>query len=146
MKSIRSLLTERALLSMTGEESALEAARAMHRAHVGCVLVVDDGGAPLGIFTERDLMTRVVVPGVDPEKVRIADVMSEELFIAGPEERLNDVAQQMQSLHIRHLPVVEDGKVIGILSLRDLLRKHLAVKRHEVQALTAYIQGESERP
>lgn len=145
MKSIISLLTRRSLLSMTGEKSALVAAQAMHRARVGCVLVVDEGGTPLGIFTERDLMTRVVVPGVDPEKVRLADVMSEDLLIAGPEARVNDVAKQMQSRHIRHLPVVGDGKVLGILSLRDLLRELLAAKRQEVQALTAYIQGESKQ-
>ena len=144
MKSIRTLLTGRSLLTLTADATAFEAAKAMEQAHVGCVLVVDDENAPLGIFTERDLMARVVVPATDPKSIRLAKVMTKKLFTAGPDELVRDVAREMQSRHIRHLPVIEDGQCIGIVSLRDLLREHLDAKRQEVQALTAYIQGEAE--
>ena len=144
MKSIRSLLTGRSLLTLTANATAFEAAVAMEKAHVGCVLVVDDQNAPLGIFTERDLMTRVVVPGADPKTLRLAKVMTKELLTANPDEIIRDVAREMQKRHIRHLPVIEDGQLTGILSLRDLLREHLDAKRQEVQQLTAYINGEPE--
>ena len=118
----------------------------MLEAHIGAILIVDSKGGPLGVFTERDLMTRVVVPEREPKGVQIKEVMTRELFTVSPERRINEVAREMQERHIRHLPVVEDGVVIGMLSLRDLLREHLAEKRHEVRALTAYIQGEGEGP
>ena len=144
MKTIRSLLTGRSLLTLTPAATAFEAAVAMDEARVGCVLVVDGKGAPLGIFTERDLMARVVVPGMDPKQARLSEVMTSELLTANPDEIVRDVARNMQSHHIRHLPVIEDGKVVGILSLRDLLHEHLDAKRQEVQQLTAYINGEPE--
>jgi len=96
------------------------------------------------MFTERDLMTRVIVPGADPNNIRLAKVMTKKLFTAGPDQIIRDVAREMQTRHIRHLPVIENGAVLAILSLRDLLREHLDTKRQEVQALTAYIQGETE--
>ena len=145
MKLISSLLSGRSLLTLTAQATAFEAAQAMERAHVGCVLILDDQDAPLGIFTERDLMTRVVVTGADPKKVRLAKVMTKELFTASPDEPVNTVARAMQARHIRHLPVVEDGALRGILSLRDVLRAHLDAKRQEVQDLTAYIQGEADQ-
>jgi len=144
MKTIRSLLTGRSILTMTASATAFEAAVAMDEAQVGCVLVVDDGEAPLGIFTERDLMTRVVVPGADPKSLHLSRVMTRELLTASPDEIVRDVAREMQKRHIRHLPVIERGKVVGILSLRDLLHEHLDAKRLEVQQLTAYINREPE--
>ena len=63
------------------------------------------------------------------------------LFQASPDERVNDVAREMQERHIRHLPVVEDGACVGVLGLRDLLREHLSAKQEEVRDLKAYIQG-----
>jgi len=145
MKSIRELLRERDPVSLPGTATVLDAVRKMNEAHIGAVLVRDAGGA-VGVFTERDLMTRVVEPGLEPRTTVLARVMTRDLFTSPPDRRINEVAREMQDRHIRHLPVVENGEVIGILSLRDLLREHLAVKRGEVQALTAYIQGESDAP
>lgn len=142
MKTIRELLTGQAPLSMKGSTTALEAARAMKEAKVGSLLVVDQGGNPRGVFTERDLMVRVVVAGKKPQEVTVEEVMTTDLFTATPDRRVNEMAREMQARHIRHLPVVEDDHVIGVLSLRDLLREHLNAKRHEVKALQAYIQGE----
>ncbi len=146
MKSVGELLVGRKPVSMTRSATALEAARLMEKEHVGSLLVLSPEGNLEGCFTERDLMTRVVGAGKDPAATPLADVMTRELFTAAPEERVNQVAREMQARHIRHLPVLEDGKVLGMLSLRDLLREHLEAKRHEVQALTAYIQGEGEAP
>ena len=142
MKTIRELITGRTPMTMEGSATALEAARRMKEEHVGAVLVVDDSQALCGVFTERDLMTRIVVAGLAPDEVRLEDVMTRELFTASPDQRVNEVAREMQSRHIRHLPVVEDGTTVAMLSLRDLLREHLDAKRNEVRALTAYIQGE----
>jgi CBS domain-containing protein len=145
MKSIGELLTGRDVLTVTGDWTAFDAARAMQEHHVGAVVVLTDDGGLCGIFTERDLMTRVVVPGRDASTVKLEEVMTcGDLYFVAPDRRVNEVAREMQTRHIRHLPVVDDGRLIGVLSLRDLLREHLEIKRHEVEALKAYIQGDPE--
>lgn len=146
MKTIRELLTEKQMLSVGGDKSVLEAAELMHEGRVGALLVVAADGSLEGIFTERDLMVRVIVARKDPGRVRVAEVMTRDIFTASPERRVNEVAREMQARHIRHLPVVDDTGVVGVLSLRDLLREHLDAKRHEVRVLTAYIQGEEPGP
>jgi CBS domain-containing protein len=114
----------------------------VHR--VGAMLVLDAEDKLAGIFTERDLMVRVIVPGRDPAALRLDDVMTRDLFTAAPEDRVHDVAKKLQARHIRHVPIVAAGHVVGILSLRDLLAAHLEVKEREVHDLNAYIQGTDE--
>ena len=144
MKTIRDILRGEQLITLPGTASVLDAVRRMDQARIGSILILGEDESPAGVFTERDLMVRVIVAGKDPEKVLIEEVMTRELFTVDPERRINEVAREMQARHIRHLPVVEGGRVVGMLSLRDLLREHLSVKRQEVQDLTAYIQGEGE--
>ena len=145
MKSIRELLTDRGTVSVTASETVLSAVKTMQEEHVGALLVTTPEGT-LGMFTERDLMLRVVVAGRDPGSTTVGEVMTTDLFTAAPEQRINDVAHEMQARHIRHLPVVDEGRVVGMLSLRDLLREHLQIKRDEVRQLTSYIQGDGEGP
>lgn len=145
MKTIRDILTGRRPVSLGPAASVADAVKAMVEERVGAVLVLD-GDRAIGCFTERDLMTRVVVLGLAPAEVPLGSVMTQDLFTASPDLRINEVAREMQQRHIRHLPVVEDGRVVEMLSLRELIREHLDLKRHEVRALTAYIQGEGEAP
>jgi signal-transduction protein with cAMP-binding, CBS, and nucleotidyltransferase domain len=132
--------TPRLVLSPT--TSVLEAARTMSRLNVGAAMVVDHDRRPLGIFTERDLMVRVVVAGRDAARVTIGEVMTRELFTAHCEEPLDSVKREVQRRHIRHIPVVESGCFIAMLSSRDLLYADLDERTHEVEALTEYIQGQ----
>ena len=127
---------------MDSECNVIEAAELMKQAHVGALLVREAATNTLGVFSERDLMTRVVVPRLDPETTTVGSVMTREVFTASPEQRINEVAVEMQEKHIRHLPVEEDGRIIAMLSLRDLLAAHIDLKRTEVHALKSYIQGE----
>ncbi|MFT5292466.1 MAG: CBS domain-containing protein [Planctomycetota bacterium] len=141
MKSISELLTNRSPLTLKGSTSALEAARAMEKEHVGCLVVVDSAKKPLGVFTERDLMVRLVVGDLNPAEVQIQEVMTREPFVMDGTERLLKAAHEMQARHIRHLPVTESGKLVGVLSLRDLLRALLDEQRDETSEMRNYIQG-----
>ena len=141
MKMIGEVLVGRAVVTVSTEATVQEAVKRMAESKIGALMILDDQEAPIGIFTERDLMLRVVGAGVDPKTARIADYMTREVFSVSPERTVSDSAHEMQSRHIRHLPIVKDGELIGLLSLRDLLRELLQVKRAEVKALTAYIQG-----
>lgn len=144
MTTIRTLLTGRVPLTLAPDASALEAAHKMVEEHVGALLVVDASGKPAGIFTERDLMKRVIVAGKDPSKVTVGEVMTRELFSAEPDTEIAAVRKELQERHIRHIPVIQDGKAMAILSLRDVLRANLDECQVERDALTEYIKGPGE--
>jgi signal-transduction protein with cAMP-binding, CBS, and nucleotidyltransferase domain len=138
---IGNLLKSQDLLTLPEGTTVLEAARAMTARRVGAVLVTQSDGALAGIFTERDLMARVIVLRRDPETVALREVMTRDVFSVGPEREVGDVRIELQHRHIRHLPIVVDGRVVGILSLRDLLRADIDQMSHEVEALENYFLG-----
>jgi len=143
---IGNLLESQDLLTLDESASVLDAARAMTSRRVGAVLVTTGEGRLAGIFTERDLMARVIVERRDPEKVLVCEVMTRDVFSVGPDEAVADVRAELQRRHIRHLPVVVDGRVVGILSLRDLLRADIDQMSYEVEALENYFLGGPEVP
>ena len=141
MPQLEGLLTGRELRTLPGSETVMGAVRMMTDHRIGCVLVTDGDGRPVGIFTERDLMTRIVVAGRDPGETRIEEVMTRDVFTATRDARVADMRRELQKRHIRHLPVVEDGRAVEMLSLRDLLAADLAATSFEKRAMTEYIKG-----
>jgi len=135
------LITIRVPLTLVETATAMQAARAMTEQHVGAVLVTSADGRLSGIFTERDLMTRVVVQGKDLERTKLAEVMTRELYHVGPDAEVARVRVELQRRHVRHLPIVVDGKLVGVLSLRDILRADLETLSHEVEDLEKYFLG-----
>jgi len=120
MKQIAEIIEGRPLYHATSTESVRDVARRMTQWNVGAIAIVD-GETLVGVFSERDLMTRVVAAGLDPDGTKIDDVMTKEIAVAAPVENIDDALGKMHSLNCRHLPVVERGKLLGMLSLRDLL-------------------------
>jgi signal-transduction protein with cAMP-binding, CBS, and nucleotidyltransferase domain len=141
---VREVLNPQDLLTLPETATAMEAATAMSARKVGAILVVGKDGRLTGIFTERDLMSRVVVERRDPERTALAEVMTREVFSVDPEHPVDLVRVELQRRHIRHLPVVVDGRLVGVLSLRDILRADLDKMSHEVEALENYFLGGSE--
>ena len=80
-----------------------------------------DSGRLVGIFSERDVMRRVVAAGLNPEKTTVANVMTKDLVVGKPTDDINAALQKMHALGCRHLPVVDSGNLVGMVSLRDLL-------------------------
>ena len=113
----------------------------MTEASKGAVLVVDARGALRGVFTERDLMTRVVYVRRDPRTTALCEVMTRHLVVATPEEPVTSALQKMQDAGCRHLPVMVDGAVLGMLSMRDILGVQIAEKDRELDAMRSYIHG-----
>jgi len=143
MPEIRSLMTGRRVVTLSQSASVLEAARSMHAENVGALLVTDSQQRPCGIFTERDLMLRVVVEGRDPGGVRLEEVMTRDVYTTHPGCKVAEARLELQQRHIRHLPVVEDGKVVALLSLRDLLGADLEQASSELRETRRYIRGEN---
>jgi len=99
-----------------------EASKLMAEANVGSVIVRDKGEI-LGIFTERDLMRRVVAPGKDPSAVPVTEVMSSPVQSCRITDDVAVCAKRLAEGHIRHLAVIEDGALVGLIGLRDFLRQ-----------------------
>jgi CBS domain-containing protein len=89
--------------------------------NVGAIAVVD-GDKLVGVFSERDIMMRVVAAGLDPDGTTVANVMTRELIVGDPAEDVPVALQKMHSVNCRHLPVVKSGHLVGMISLRDLLQ------------------------
>ena len=121
MKQIAELIEGHPLILAQSSDNVRDVARKMSERNIGAIAVLDSGQL-VGIFSERDLMTRVVVPGLNPDDTPVANVMTKALVAAKPEEEIGSALQKMQSLGCRHLPVVDEGNLIGMLSLRDLLK------------------------
>lgn len=134
MKQIAELIEGRPLVHAITSENVREVAQRMSERNIGAVAVLDDGRL-VGIFSERDVMSRVVAPGLIPEDTRIDSVMTRELVVADPGDDLDDALQKMNSVHARHLPVVDDGRLVGMISLRDLLEIDDAVQRQKATFL-----------
>ena len=142
MATIRDLLNHRTIHYIQPEQTVFEAANYMVSCNVGAVPVLD-GTRLVGIFSERDIMRRVVTEGRDPLVTRIADVMSTRLSTVTPGDSSEEAMALMQSRGIRHLPVCDGNMLVGFLSLRDLLRCHLDEKSADADMMRTYIQTAS---
>jgi CBS domain-containing protein len=139
MASIRDLISNRTIHYVQPGQTVFEAARYMVDRNVGAVPVLEETTL-VGIFSERDIMRRVVTEGRDPLTTRISDVMSTDLRTVEPSGTSEDAMCLMQTHGVRHLPVCEGRTLVGFLSLRDLLRCHLDEKSGEADMMRAYIQ------
>ena len=98
-------------------------------------------GKLVGFCSERDIVYRVVAAKRDPDVTKVSQIMSADVVSASPEETAPDCEDRMRDRHVRHLPIVEDGKVVACISLRNLLQSELKEYRLEVESLTEYIRG-----
>jgi len=123
-RSIRAIIEQRDVATASGDVTVTEAARLMRPKHVGAVAVVHEGKL-VGIFTERDALYRVVAEGRDPQTVRLSEVMTRNPQTIHPDKPFPDALHIMYEGGFRHVPVVEDGRPIGIISARDALGPEL---------------------
>ena len=133
---IKNQETYRADLSQT----VLETVRTMVEHAIGAVPVVHNGKL-MGIFSERDLMKRVVAEGLDPRSTCLAEVMTDDPVTVNMNEDLENCMTLMRRHSFRHLPVCHNGQLVGIVSLRDILLHDLNEKDDEVRMMRAYIHS-----
>jgi CBS domain-containing protein len=138
MHRLRSILERQQVITAPPDATVQQVSVTMTRAHIGAIPIVDEGRL-IGVFSERDLMTRVVVAGRDPHATRVSEVMTTEVETATLEEHVDFCVEKMMRVGCRHLPVVVDGKVVGVVSMRDLLSDELAEQDHEIRSLRAYL-------
>ncbi len=120
-------------------EKVVEAARAMNERRIGALPVVDDAGRLVGMFTERDVLTRIVAAGRDPETTRVGDVMTSPVLACEPTTPLDDLRGVMRERRVRHIPVVDDGAVVGMVSIGDLNTIDARVMTETINYLERYM-------
>jgi CBS domain-containing protein len=119
-------MARRPAISIDPNATVQQAAALMVEKNVGAVVVLAEGGKLAGILSERDVVSRVVVPRLDPDHVRVAEVMTRQVRTATPGEKPHVALETMVAFHFRHLPIVDsDGVVQGMLSVRHLLREQV---------------------
>ena len=138
MKPIRPLVENREVVVVDVATSVEQAARVMSERQIGAVPVVD-GERVAGIFTERDVLARVVAAGVEPTKTPVSTVMSTSLVVADVNEPHDVCMRRMQQARVRHLLVLREGRLAGILSMRDLLALELDERDEAITLLNAYV-------
>jgi CBS domain-containing protein len=128
IRSIRSIVAGQTPISATKNTTVVEAARKMKEENIGALLVLDSSRL-IGIFTERDALFRVLAAGLDPNTTRLADVMTAQPQTIGPDEPFLHALRIMYESKFRHLPVVEFGRPLGMVSVRDALDDDLYALR-----------------
>src|SRR5260221_9762255 len=118
-------------------------AEVMHRIaelRVGAIVVIEDGRLR-GVFSERDLMTRVVIPKLDPDSTPVSEVMTTDVATVDESAWVEVALESMRARQCRHLPVLRGDEVVGFLSMRDLMHFELARKTEELHRMQAYVHG-----
>ena len=129
----------RRVVTVPAKSSIADAIRSMHAEKVGAVLVPDAEGCPVGIFTERDVVRLYAEGDRDLDTLPVASRMTCSIVIAGLETSVDEALGLMTEHRFRHLPVVEEGKLLGLVSIGDLVKVKLEETAQEAQALRAYI-------
>jgi CBS domain-containing protein len=125
-QKLRKIMVEN-VITAKSNDSVGQAAELMNKHEIGCVIIVDNG-RPVGVVTERDMIKRVVGRGKQSEKEKVADIMSAPLVEASPEMLAGDAAKLMLERNIKKLPIVENGQLLGLVTLTDLIRSEGVVE------------------
>ena len=137
---ISDLLKNQVPISAQTHQTVLEVARLMVQHNIGAVPVLQEGQLA-GIFSERDLMSRVVVDGKDPARTLVSQVMTEDPLTVAPNDPLENCMTLMKRHGFRHLPVCTGRELKGVVSLRDILLHDLDEKDDEVRMMRAYLHS-----
>ena len=142
MKLVQHLLAAKGgdVTSISPDASVLDAITLMADRSIGSLLVMQ-GDELKGIVTERDYARKVIVKGRSSESTRVADIMSTTVITATAEQTVKKCMELMTNRRIRHLPVVDGGKVVGVISIGDLVHAIIAEQQEEIEQLESYISG-----
>lgn len=129
-----------ALYTVTSDQTVLDALKLMAEKNIGAVLVVDDGQLT-GIFSERDYARKVILKDRSSGDTRIHEVMTAQVITIEPEQRIEECMIIMSDRHIRHLPVVNNGELLGIISINDVVTAIIRDQKIRIDSLESYISG-----
>ncbi len=141
MSTVRQVLAGKgaALYAVAPEVAVLEAIRAMAEHRVGALLVMQ-GEALIGVVSERDYARKVILLGRSSSDTPVRTIMSSPVITVSPDDSVSHCMQLMTERHVRHLPAVENGRVVGMVSIGDLVKAVIAEQRAQIEQLENYIR------
>ncbi len=142
MKTVNQLLQGKGggVLSVTPEARVFDALKLMAEKNVGALLVMN-GDTLLGILSERDYARKVILLGKSSHELAVSDIMSDKPITVTPKQTVDDCMALMSGRRIRHLPVVDNGRIIGVLSIGDLVKAVIEEQQQTIQQLESYIHS-----
>lgn len=142
MRTVRQLLESKSaeIIAITPDAPVIDAVRLMAERHVGAVLVME-GAQLAGILSERDYARKIVLQGRSSKDTPVRDIMTAKVITVGPEDSSDHCMQVVTDNRIRHLPVLDGGAVVGVLSIGDLVRAVIEEQQQELDQLQRYIAG-----
>jgi CBS domain-containing protein len=138
MKKLREIMRAGFLFVVQRGATVREAVQVMTANNVGIVLVLE-GERLVGVFSERDVVRRVVDRGLDPDRTPVGDVMTAQIIAGDPDEDYQSAMRKMDQANIRHLLVVEGPQMLSMISIRDLIRVDMQDKGEEIRYLREYL-------
>jgi len=138
MDTVGNIVQNRGVFTVQRGQTVIEAVQFMVEKGIGAVAVLNEDRL-VGIFSERDLMKRIVAKGLDPGQVKIEQVMTSHLVTAHPDESYESCLAKMQSHSIRHLVIASGERLVGVISLRDLMMIDIKEKSAAIEMMNAYI-------
>ena len=142
MRTVAELLRAKGhdVLSVSPETSVFEALRVMAEKNVGALLVIE-GERLEGIFSERDYARKVILKGKASKEVPVRDIMTSHVLYVRPQQTINDCMALMTDKRVRHLPVLEDDRLVGVVSIGDVVKTIIAEQEFIIEQLQNYITG-----
>jgi CBS domain-containing protein len=127
--------------SVPPEACVYEAIEIMADKHAGALLVISEGNL-VGVVSERDYARKVILQGKSSKQTQVKEIMTSPAIFVTPEQTVEDSMRIMTEKHIRHLPVVENGKILGVVSIGDLVKWMLSAQQHTISQLHNYINSQ----
>jgi CBS domain-containing protein len=138
MTVLKDIMREGFIFAVQRRAPVSEAAHVMETNNVGIVAVLE-GERLVGVFSERDVVRRVVNRGLDPLRTTVGDVMTRNLLVGTPDDDYQSAMRKIDQANIRHLPIVDGDRMVSMLSIRDLMRVDLARMTEEIRYLHEYL-------
>jgi len=142
MKTVRDILQKKGgdIFSISPQASVYEALQVMADKNIGAVLVIERGKL-VGILSERDYARKVILKGKASKETLVSDLMTKNVLYVSPDKNVEDCMFLMTTKNIRHLPVIDDGKLIGIISINDIVKIIISEQKFAIDMLEKYMQS-----
>jgi CBS domain-containing protein len=145
MKTVKDLLKEmkREVCSITPKSTVFEALKIMGEKEIGCLMVIDENNKVCGILSERDYARKVILQGKTSRETRVEEIMTpfEKMYTIKPDTTVEDCMVLITAKRIRHLPVFDGGKFVGLISIGDVIKSMLLERDSMIEHLSDYISG-----